>query len=63
MLQTIIVYEKATLKVVAAMQVNTLITESNILKLPTHEVLITLKDNAVIQNGKGEMILNSNFVK
>lgn len=63
MLQTIVIYEKATLKVVVAMQVNTLVTEANILKLPTHEVLITSKENAVLRNGKDEMILNADFAK
>ena len=63
MLQTVITYEKATLKVISAMQINTFITDANILKTPGYEVLITLK-NDIIQLGlNNQMYLKQEFVK
>lgn len=63
MLQTIITYEKATLKVISAMQINSFITDANILKMPGYEVLITLKDNVITLDESGHMYLKKEFVE
>lgn len=63
MFQTIITYEKATLRAISAVQVDTIIANANILKVPTHGVLITAKKDALYRNEKGEMYLRAEYVK
>lgn len=63
LLQTIVTYEKATLKVISAMQVNTFITDANILKMSGYEVLITVKNNVIHLNDSNQMYLKKEYVK
>lgn len=62
MLQMIVTYEKETLKVVSALQVNTLISEANILKDSKYNVLITSDFQAVYTIGN-ELYLHKAFLK
>lgn len=63
MLQTIVTYEKATLKVISAMQVNTFITDANILKKSGYEVLITVKGDVIHLDDSNQMYLKREYVK
>ncbi len=63
MLQTIVIYEKATLKVISAMQVNTFITDANILKMSDYEVLITVKNDVINLDDSNQMYLKREYVK
>ncbi len=63
MLQTVITYEKTTLKVISAMQINTIISEANILKMQNYEVLITSKNNVIHLDERNQMYLKREYVK
>lgn len=63
MLQTVITYEKTTLRVISAMQINTIISEANILKMQNYEVLITSKNNVIHLDESNQMYLKREYVK
>lgn len=63
MLETIITYEKSTLKIISAIRVGTFITEADILKMSDYEVLITLKDDVIHLDESKQMYLKSEYVK
>lgn len=63
MLQTIITYEKASFKVISAIQVSAFITEADILKMSGYEVLMTFKDDAIRIDENKQMYINSKHIK
>lgn len=63
MFHIIIVYEKSTLRVISAVQINTVVSGANILKDSKYEVLITTNKEALYIVNEDLMYLKEEYVK